>query len=196
MVDAFQSSGRPRPALATVLPCLAAVALLVAAGGCGGGGGGGRPSDPRAELFNADEKALGENPTAGDAELSELVKAGLQALTIPEAKAERYQVFTRRRGDAVLVLVKVPDLKKYKNTARRQLLDAVVALVEAVDKGKSPKVYVGVKGGLVFGAIRTPPDVVDTGRVVLESKLYGFYDEPDGPSPPATSADPTPGTGP
>ena len=170
-----------------VLRGLAAVALVATAGGCGAGG----PADPRAALFNADEKALGDSATAGDAKLSELVKAGLQALTIPEAKAERYQVFTRRRGEAVLVLVKVPDLKKYKDNARRELLEAVVALVEAADAGKKPKVYVGVKGGLVFGAARNGAGAVDTGRLVSESKLYGFYDEPDGAAPAGRS----PGTG-
>jgi hypothetical protein len=152
------------------------VALFVTVSGCGGGG----PPDPRAEKFNADEKTLGNNPTAGDAKLSEFIKEGLQALTIPEAKAERYQVFTRRNGNSVLVLVKVPDLKKYKDTARRQLLDAVVALVEIANKGQNPKVYVGIKGGFVFGAVRITPDFTDTGRLVSESKMYGFYDEPAG----------------
>ena len=191
MVNLSNSSGRLRPAPAAVRRGLAVIALLVATSGCGGG----RPADPRADKFNADEKALGDSPTAGDAKLSELVKTGLQALTIPEAKAERYQVFTRRNGNAVLVLVKVPDLKKYKDTARRQLLDAVVALVEAADEGKSPKVYVGIKGGLVFGAVRTPPNVVDTGRLVSESKLYGFYEEADSSPPSGPSAGRTPGTG-
>jgi hypothetical protein len=164
---------------------------LAAAGGCGGG----RPADPRADKFNADEKALGDSPTAGDTKLSELIKAGLQALTIPEAKAERYQVFTRRNGDAVLVLVKVPDLKKYKDTARQQLLEAVVALVEAAEDGKKPRVYVGIKGGLVFGAARTPDGAVSTGRLVSESKLYGFYDEAGGAAPAGLPAGRTPGTG-
>lgn len=182
----FDAPGRFRPGLISAVRVLAIVFPLIAAQGCGES----RPPDPRAAQFNADERALGDSPTAGDRPLSELIKAGLQALTIPEARAERYQVFTRRRGDAVLVLVKVPDLKKYKENARRQLLDAVVVLVEAAEEGKDPKVYVGVKGGLVFGAIRTPPDVVDTGRVVSESKLYGFYDEAGGPDPTAPGAGP------
>lgn len=139
-----------------------------------------RPVDPRDNLLSADERVLDSTLVGGDAVLSRAILDSLQEWTVEEAGADAYHVFTKRRGDAVLVLVKVPNLKKYEETARTQLLDAITEIVEADPESEGKRVYIGIKGKLTYGAIRLPTGEVKTGTAVDDDKLYAFYGEAEG----------------
>lgn len=140
-----------------------------------------QPSDPRAALFNADEAYLRGNAASGDVQLSRAILKTLQSMTVEEAKAEEFRVFSRKKPDAILVLISAPNLKQFKNPAREQLLDLVEGILTA-EEGASRKYYIGVKGRVAFGAVRVPPDRTEIGAIVSESVLYPFY----GDSAPAT----------
>lgn len=136
-----------------------------------------RPPDARAELFGADEKMLDIAQATGNASLSQSLLTTLQDRVIEGAKADRYCIFTRLKPDAVLVLMKAPNLKDYSDNARRQLIETIMEILQADEQSKGKRLYVGIKGRINFGAIRVPPDVVKIDGFVGESPLYEFYDD-------------------
>jgi hypothetical protein len=143
------------------------------------------PRDPRAALLDADEATLRSVKAGGDSALSKSILEGLEGVIEPgAAKVEDYRVFTRVGDDAVLVLVQVPNLKQYQDTAREQLLAMIEGILLAEDRLKDKKVYIGVKGRVAFGAISAPDDLTKTGAAVSERPLYDFY----GPAPATTGA--------
>jgi hypothetical protein len=145
-----------------------------------------QPRDPRAALLDADEQSLRSALVSGGVELSTKMCDILVAAAVSEVKPEEFRIFTRQRDGATLVLVQVPNLKQFEDTARTELLDAIEAILIADGSGSGER-YIGVKGRVAFGAIRVPPDLTKTGTVVQESLLYAFY----GGSPASTQATPT-----
>ncbi|MBX6316065.1 MAG: hypothetical protein IRY99_24605 [Isosphaeraceae bacterium] len=172
----------PLPILA-LPPALLAVSLFFVELSAGR-----RPIDPRAAQLRADERTLDQSRLGGEVELSEGLARDLAAITTAAAKADDYHVFTRATPEKVLVLVKVPNLKKYKESARVQLVGAIADLLSERDQLQGKQLYIGVKGQLTFGAIRVPPDLVKTGSVLSASLLYDFY----GPKPTASARSKTP----
>lgn len=148
------------------------------------------PPDPRAARFNADESNLRGNAASGDVTLSRAILDAIQSMTVAEAKAEDFKVFTRKTPDAILVLVQAPNLKQFKDPAREQLLNLVEGILMAEDDANR-KYYIGVKGRVAFGAVRVPPERTEIGSIVAEPLLYPFYGDPTATgasSRPATSA--------
>ena len=134
------------------------------------------PRDPRAALLDADEATLRRFRAGGDASLSRDVLEHLASIVEEsEAKVEDYHVFTRLGPDAVLVLVQVPNLKRYKPEAREQLLNFIEGMLWAEERAQGKKIYIGVKGSVAYGAIRGPEDFTKTGAAVNERPLYDFY---------------------
>src|SRR5262249_3738081 len=113
--------------------------------------GGLRPDDPRAAMLRAAERTLARERFGGDAALSESLARFLALVTVPEAKADQYHVLTRTTPDKVLVLVKVPSLRKYKDSAREELVRMITVRLSghSLSKGKQP--YIGVKGVISYG---------------------------------------------
>ena len=84
-------------------------------------------------------------------------------------------VYVSPEADAtkpVLVLVSIENLKKFSDTARHALLDAVEETVRAGSTTRP--VYIGVKGKLLFGAIRTPR-TTRVGSAVDDDLLLDFF---------------------
>lgn len=180
----------PLPFLA--IPVLPLAVLILVGEVTGGGhtqapGGAVAATDPRVASFQDDERTLSQSAVGGDAELSQYLASALAAELTEKAKADKYHVFTRVNPESVLVLVKAPNLRAYKEKARVQLLQAITELLARRDDLKEKKAYIGIKGNLTFGAIQVPPNRVETGSVVLEQPLYDFY----GPAP-GTPADTQP----
>jgi len=134
-----------------------------------------RPLDPRMALFSADVRMLDSASFSGDVSLSKSIGDALGKITVAEARADNYHVFTKLGDDEVLVLIKSPNLKNFKMPARVELLHAIDSILasQPLTKGKQP--YIGVKGRIAFGAILVPPNQIKTGSVLAESPLYDFY---------------------
>jgi hypothetical protein len=148
-----------------------------------------RAPDPRAQQFAASENTLDSARATGDKELSQTILTGLKTVTVAEAKAEQFSVFTQRKDDAVLVLVKAPNLKNFKDKAREQLLQAITTILQLDDDLKDKRIYIGIKGKLSFGAIQVPPAKIETGSILSPSPLYEFYN--NNPPQDSDKANPT-----
>lgn len=127
--------------------------------------------NPRADQFRELERGLSRNQSDDDV-LSALL-TGMIAKVLP---GEPVNVAIKSSDKSVLVLMKLKDLKKIKDSDRKLLLNAIHELAEAHRPGV--KVYAGIKGKLLFGAISVPgqPDLV--GSSVAEKTLLAFFDQP------------------
>lgn len=161
----------PLPFAAVPLALLALPMLLVEWGARN------QPDDPRAPQLKADERTLDSTLVGGDIALSRSILDGLQVMTVEDAEADAYHVFSRKQGEAVLVLVKVPNLSDYENSARQQLLDMITAIVKADPESTGKRLYIGVKGKFVYGAVQLPSGKAIIRGVIGEDDLYAFYDE-------------------
>jgi hypothetical protein len=141
--------------------------------------GGRRLPDPREPLFTADKRMLDKASFTGDVSLSKSLVEALGKITGEDAIADNYHVFTKLGDGAVLVLIKSPNLKNFEMPDRVKLLHNIESILASQTQTKGKQPYIGVKGRLTFGAIRVPPNRIETGSVVLESPLYDFY----GPAP-------------
>ena len=81
----------------------------------------------------------------------------LGKITVEEAGADNYHVFTKLSDDAVLVLIKSPNLKNFKMPARVTLLHAIESILATQPQTKGKQAYVGVKGRIAFGASESRP---------------------------------------
>ena len=153
---------------------------------------GGRPDDPIAAMFQADERTLNEGHFGGDVALSEKIHGALATAAIDPKEVSNYHVFARVKPGSVLVLVKAPDLRKYKDPDRVRLLHAVDDVLSADDQFKGKPAYIGIKGRVAFGAIQTPPESIKLGNVLSDSLLYGFYGGDQASPKPAEVTAPSP----
>jgi hypothetical protein len=148
------------------------------------------PPDPRLARLNADEAELTRLTVGGDKALSASVRDLLLQVAVPEAKLEDSHIFTRSNDGAVLVLVKAPNLRKFKDNARTELLDAIETAIEGDERFILADVYIGVRGTVAYGAIRTPRGGTQTGTVLLPTALLDFY----GPATPTSGPSTRPTT--
>jgi hypothetical protein len=176
----------PLPILAVPVAFVAALLFLAIEWGAHT-----RPRDPRAELFQEDERMLDLGAATGDVQLSQKILAGLQAIPVEGKNAGTWHVTTRKNGDAVLVLVKASALKSYKDDMRIALVRQIADILEADDQLKQKRIFIGIKGRLTFGAVQTPPGNLQIiGSAVPETKLYDFYDDPGVPESVALAGSP------
>jgi hypothetical protein len=126
-------------------------------------------ADPIAQQFKRDEAGLKTNESDAP-ELS----AALVLLISEALPGEAVNVRVKSSADAVLVLMKLRDLKKISDSGRETLLEVIRKLVERHRPGV--KTFVGIKGKLLYGAISTPTQPLLVGTSVSERELYAFYE--------------------
>lgn len=142
-----------------------------------------RVVDPRAASFSAEEKKLRSGAATGDSEVAHSIMNALQALANPDIKAERFGVHAVKQGEAGMVLLEAPNLKKFSDNARKELVTVVRALAQEQWGDSVKNVYVGVKGRLMWGAVSPSKDQVRVGSVVPEEPLLDFYGPKPKPEP-------------
>ncbi len=134
--------------------------------------------DARVNYFKGDQAMLGSHQFGGDEKLSRMVQELINDVAVEEIKSEDYRVFTRRDGTKLLVLLQAEDLRSLADTARVELLDLIESLV-TLSEPDVKEIYIGIKGRVAFGAVRTPKSGTKTGTLVDDRPLLHFY----GPAP-------------
>ncbi|MFO0915876.1 MAG: hypothetical protein U0795_23155 [Pirellulales bacterium] len=141
-------------------------------------------SDPLRSQFNLDEAGLKTNES-DNPELS----ADLILFISKAMPGEPVNVRIKSSKDAILVLVKLADLRKIPKEGRQVLLDAISELAQRHRPGV--KVYAGIKGKIAYGAISTPGQPAQIGSTIVERPLWCFYESTQPstePTPEITSA--------
>lgn len=138
-------------------------------------------ADDDAERFKLDEAGLKTNES-DDPELS----SALVLLISEVLPGTPVTVRVKSSADSVLILMKLPDLKKIRPADRTKLLEAIGRVAEVHRPGV--KVYAGVKGKLLYGAISTPDQPSEVGTSVPEERLFSFYHSAVKPTEPAAES--------
>jgi len=134
-------------------------------------------NDPRAAQLADDEESLKLVQYSGNLKLSRAIADHLIESSNAQIAGERIRVFTHLRGDAVLVLLQVPSLSRFQESARRQLLQEVREVTEKDPLSSGRKAYIAAKGIVAYGAMETPGQGVIV-RTTGHEPLYPFYDAP------------------
>jgi len=174
---------RPAPALFFIPLYLLSIPILLLAllAAIGDVQQGRKALDPRSALLQADQKALDQTKLTGDPDLAGAAYDALKAI----ARDDKMHVFAAARGPAVLVLVKIPSLKEIGESDRAAMAQALIAALEDRDASRGRQVYLGIRGRLTYGIIRTPAGT-KIGSVVSSDPLLEFY------GPPAPGGRPSP----
>jgi hypothetical protein len=134
------------------------------------------PRSPLAAVLDNDEKVLANVPVGGNEVLSAAVRTALRMMPEELVRTDGVAVFSRSNVEGkVLVLVKVPLLKEAKDPARIAILSTVEKAVMETAGVPADRLYVGVKGKFLYGAIRTPTSGHLVGGAVDDDKLLPFY---------------------
>ncbi len=148
----------------------ALVLAALAAAACGPGA----PPDPRKALLQADRKAMDSKQYAGIEPLSQVLGKIFVEGGNKKLQPEKWDIFTRAKGDRLLILVRVPKLQKSAKGSRLVFLKMVESAVTKSNTYRGKKLYLALQGRAFLGAAKTPTYESDS-FPVRESELYEFY---------------------
>ena len=128
-------------------------------------------ADPRQARLDADNTVLLATKAGGSGYSAVLLDVLNQVLDQKTGIKDAH-VFSKVEDDRVLVLVQIPELKKFAPAARGQLLGLIKSTTDASFPSK--KAYIGLRGAFAYGATRAG-DKEDIDTVADESLLFDFY---------------------
>ncbi|HMQ62872.1 MAG TPA: hypothetical protein PKE06_19480 [Flavilitoribacter sp.] len=132
--------------------------------------------DPRETLLHADIAAMTSSPSALADSNAFLIKALFDDFISDEMDKEHFEYRSNVQDGKILVLVKIPDLKRVKKEERGDLMDVIDTLLDLQEGVKDHERYIGIHGKYNMMLVRTP-SFEDEGTIVSEEPLYGFYGE-------------------
>lgn len=127
-----------------------------------------RTPDPRKDALRAAAKVADTPAAEGTLEAS-IAQAVTAATDDKRAGASIIE-----KEDRVLVVVKLPTLRKFADTARDQLLEGVGQLVG--ERFPDKQVYIGIKGRVLFGAASSPAGL--SNKSGADDLLLPFFGAP------------------
>ncbi len=136
------------------------------------------PVDPRNKLFDEDDDKLGTISLTEDKDTLAQQLAALFRVTVNEdLKPSEFSYHTRVSddGERLLVLVKMPKLKKVEKSARTEVVGIVQSWHEMSPTIANKKLYLGVKGNYTYMITKAPGQEAENRLIAAESDLYDFY---------------------
>ncbi|MCP3922432.1 MAG: hypothetical protein GY714_07600 [Desulfobacterales bacterium] len=127
--------------------------------------------DSRYAYVKTDVKILKSKEFSGDIELSKKIKQMFESNLIEQADASKFKVFSKHKNNKLIVLVYVPNLKKFPKDSQIVLAD----LLDSFLKKQFPtKVhYFGFRGKYVFGVGQGPDGRTHSGTKSALASYYG-----------------------
>ncbi len=137
---------------------------------CGG------PTDPRAQLIKEDLDKLDDITYHENDTIAKDLKAFFDVAVNPKIKPEDFNYLTRLSDDnkRILVLIKMPKLKKVDKDARMEAFDMVKLFLLSREDLRDKELWMAVEGKLTLMLIKTP-NYEYSGTLGLSSHLYDFY---------------------
>lgn len=115
-----------------------------------------RSKDPRHAMFQVDENAARGQMIAGDDATARAVYEVVTGTRYSGAFAQDVKVYASVKPEGVLTIVQISNLKLFSETARSEALDAIDGALAKLPALEGKKRYIGIKGKLIFGAVKTP----------------------------------------
>lgn len=133
--------------------------------------------DPRKPLFDVDEEYLNSTTVDPSDSLALELQSYLSVLVNEELEPSEFAYHTRISDDnkRLLVLIKMPKLKKAKKESRTEIVSLIQAWQMIKPSVKNLELYLGVKGQITWMITKKPNTSAENSLVELESDLYDFY---------------------
>ena len=132
--------------------------------------------DPRSALLDDDMSEMTSLPSMDSDSNSFKIKRIFDAVVSEEIQPEEFEYFTKVEDDKVLILVKIPKLKKIAKSSRVEILEVIEMTIEDVAPFVNKEVFIGIHGKVNFMIVKTPLEM-ESKNFVLPSPLYEFYGE-------------------
>ena len=154
----------------TILQFSFVAAIFVLLFSCGG------PRDPRDKMIKEDLESLDEITYHEKDTLAKDLKIFFDTLINKQIKPEDFNYLTKISDDnkRLLVLIKMPKLKKVKKDERLEAVDMVKLFMLSREDLRDKELYMAVKGQFTLMLIKTPTYEY-SGKLGLREKLYDFY---------------------
>lgn len=131
-------------------------------------------TDARDTLLRADLKKMTTSPSFEADSVSFKLKQTFDKLDASMLDPSAFEYYSTVENNKLLVLVKVPDLKKVAQEKRVHLTNIVEKLLDRQAGLAGKERYIGVHGTLNMMMVKTP-NKEDNGNIVLSSPLWDFY---------------------
>lgn len=135
------------------------------------------PSDPRADLLEADLNQAVVAPSMADDSIASKIKDLVDENVGGEVDASENAYFSKVSGDKILVLIKFPNLKKIDKEARPKVMGYVNKVLKNSPGVSDMDRYIGVHGKYNYMMVKTPAGF-DNGNIAGRKPLYEFYPSP------------------
>ncbi len=133
-------------------------------------------TDTRDTLLRADLKKMIASPTFEADSVSFKLKQTFDKLDASTLNPSTFEYYTTVENNKILVLLKVPDLKKVPQEKRVHLTNIVEKLLDKQAGLAGKERYIGVHGTLNMMMIKTPSKE-DNANLVISTPLWNFYGE-------------------
>lgn len=130
--------------------------------------------DYRKDLLNKDLLLISSSPLANHDTLGNQIKLNVEAFFEQQGKSINASYLTKTKDDRVLVILKVPSIKRIKKENRLKLLNIINTTLDSNEALRNKLHYIGIKGIIFYKVIETPYGI-KKGKIVTRDLLYEFY---------------------
>lgn len=130
--------------------------------------------DPRRELLQGDLKQMTNNPSENIDSTAYKLKAFFNDFANEEIKPEQFEFLTKTNDQKVLILVKIPNLKKVEKSGRKDVIDMIELIADSEESIKDMDKYIGVHGRFNMMMVKTPQRF-ENDNFVSDDALFDFY---------------------
>lgn len=133
-----------------------------------------RENDPRGQMLESVERSVRAAAVSGEKEVATLVRDAVLQGNFAGVMADSASVHVATNETGALAVIKITNLKRFTPEARMKLLDTVATTLRSHEPYANKPQYIGIKGPLMFGAIRTPAGT--TSNSSTGDELRAFFD--------------------
>lgn len=130
--------------------------------------------DYRNDLLNKDLLLLSSSPLTNGDTLGNQIKLKVDAFFEQKGKNITPSCLTKIQNNRVLVILKVPSIKKVEKKNRLRLLNLIHTTLDSNEISNNKLRYIGIKGIIFYKVIETPYGI-KKGNMVTRDSLYEFY---------------------
>ena len=132
-------------------------------------------ADARRQLLDADMTKM-TNAVQQKDTLTFALKACVDYDIVDGLDTGNFEYFTKLKKDKLLILMKVPDIKKIETKYRKELIDVIEDCLYAMDRNDLIKeTYIAIEGKWNTILVKTPFDEDLGGRFANKNLLLPFY---------------------
>lgn len=131
-------------------------------------------TDPRQAMLDQDEDRMVLQPTLEKDSISYKMKKSFEGSSYWAEQANEFAYFSSSKENRMLMLMKVPKIKKMDKEDRPFVLETVHAVLDLQEGVKDKDRYIGIKGKYTFMVIQSPGNL-ENSRLASTRYLLDFY---------------------